>query len=207
MYFVKVPKIVRRLYGSLVWDITGSEQTIYLTFDDGPDPEVTPDVLSLLDAYRAKATFFCSGTMAARHSGILGDIRAAGHGIGNHAFDHLNGWKTPDIEYIRNIGKANEVLKTSLFRPPYGKITRKQISLLRATYQIIMWSLMPGDFDPAVPGEKVVRRAIMHTKNGTIIVFHDRAQFREKMLFALEIYLKHFTEKGFSFKSIERTII
>jgi peptidoglycan-N-acetylglucosamine deacetylase len=194
-------------YSSLVWDITEVEKNIYLTFDDGPDPEVTPDVLELLNHYQAQATFFCSGQKAAMHPEILQHIRATGHAIGNHSFDHLDGWKTPAITYFRNIEQANEILKTGLFRPPYGKITHQQISLLKPKYRIIMWSLMPGDFDPAASEEKVAHRAIRNSNSGTIIVFHDRSQFREKMLYALKKYLQHFSEIGFQFKRIEKTFI
>lgn len=205
MYFVKVPKIVQTFYGSLVWDISETNKSIYLTFDDGPDPTVTPDVLDLLNRYQAKATFFCSGQKAGSHPGILTDLRTDGHCIGNHSFDHLNGWKTPLDTYVKNVEKAAELLESKLFRPPYGKITRKQIAFLHPEYRIVMWNLMPGDFDPKVSRETVAHRAIRYTKKGTIIVFHDDARFRDKMLYALSEYLRYFTEKGFRFVSLERT--
>lgn len=205
MYFVKVPKIVQAFYGSLVWEIREINKNIYLTFDDGPDPMVTPDVIDLLNRYQAKATFFCSGQKAERYPGILSDLRAEGHCIGNHSFDHLNGWKTPLETYVKNVEKATELLKTKLFRPPYGKITRRQIAFLQPEYRIVMWNLMPGDFDPKVSHEKVLHRAVRNTKNGTIIVFHDEARFGDKMLYALQEYLSYFTEKEFRFVSLERT--
>jgi peptidoglycan-N-acetylglucosamine deacetylase len=205
MYFVKVPKIVQTFYGSLVWEISEIEKNIYLTFDDGPDPAVTADVLEVLNRYQAKATFFCSGQKAVRHPGILTDVKAEGHCIGNHSFDHLDGWKTPLDAYVKNVEKAAELFKTKLFRPPYGKITRNQIAFLFPEYRIVMWNLMPGDFDSKVSREKVLHRAIRYTKKGTIIVLHDDARFRDKMLFALPEYLRYFTEKGFRFMSLERT--
>jgi peptidoglycan-N-acetylglucosamine deacetylase len=206
MYFVKVPKIVQTFYGSMVWEISEINKNIYLTFDDGPDPLVTPVVMDLLNRHQAKATFFCSGRKAERHPEIITELRAEGHCIGNHSFDHLNGWKTPLETYVKDIEKAAVLLKTNLFRPPYGKITRKQIAFLHPEYKIIMWTVMPGDFDPTVSHEKVATRAIKYTKKGTIAVFHDDARFRDKMLYALPMYLQYFSEKGFRFVSLERTL-
>jgi peptidoglycan-N-acetylglucosamine deacetylase len=207
VYFVKVPKIVRKAYKSLIWDIPGFNKNIYLTFDDGPDQDVTPDVLEILRRYRAKASFFCLGSKAAHQEKFLSEIRSEGHCLGNHSFSHPDGWKTPAEDYINDIKKADGILQTNLFRPPYGKITRKQIAFLRPEYKIVMWSLMPGDFDPVVSKETVVRRAIRNTENGTIIVFHDDIRFREKLLFALEHYLRHFTGKGFQFNGLESAFV
>jgi peptidoglycan/xylan/chitin deacetylase (PgdA/CDA1 family) len=203
MYFVKTPRLVRMVYSGLIWKIHVNEKKIFLTFDDGPDPGITPDALDLLTQFEAKATFFCVGEKAEQNPEILNRITDEGHRIGNHSYSHLNGRKTaPDI-YTADILKAHRILDTKLFRPPYGKITSKQVSRLRSAFNIIMWSVLPGDFDKTVSKETVLERIIRSTKKGDIIVLHDNIKFSEKMLFALKGTLEHFTKQGYKFVSLE----
>ena len=202
MYFVKTPFFAPLYCRSCVWKVKTSADMIYLTFDDGPDPNVTPDVLDVLDKYSAKATFFCVGHNAVKYPDIIEITRQKGHAIGNHAFSHVKGERLSTFEYVSDVNKSKAILKTDLFRPPYGSITSNQIKELRKLNQIIMWSVLPGDFDKRISGEKVLKRAISYTNKGDIIVFHDNKKFKEKMLFSLDGFLDHFTKLGFRFEVI-----
>src|ERR1700740_1749516 len=131
MYLVKTPFLLKALYPKLLWDAGGNNRSIFLTFDDGPIPIVTPFVLNILKQYNAKATFFCIGDNVGKHPDIFEQVKNAGHSIGNHTFNHLKGWKTEDKIYVDNFLKADEQLHTNLFRPPYGRIKKTQIKLLK----------------------------------------------------------------------------
>lgn len=202
MYFARTPYITALLYPSLTWRIGGTEKTIYLSFDDGPDPAVTPEVLQLLDQYNARATFFCVGEKVKTNPGLYQAILDAGHSTGNHTYNHLNGKKTPTKEFLSNTAKAARYINSGLFRPPYGKFKYKQIKALANTYQIVMWSVLPGDFDTRIPKEKVLKRALKHTTKGSIVVLHDNARFKDKMLFTLEGIMNHFSSRGYTFRAI-----
>lgn len=206
MYFVRTPHITSFLYPSLTWSIPGKDKKIYLTFDDGPDPDVTPDVLKLLQSYRAKATFFCVGEKTKQHPGLYRDVLQAGHSTGNHTYNHLNGKTTSLEEYVRNTAKAAELINSNLFRPPYGKFRYRQIRALSRDYQVVMWTVLPGDFDEKASKEKVLNRVLKHTRSGSIVVLHDNARFREKMLFTLEGMLQHFSKKDYCFAAIPQRI-
>ena len=203
MYFVKTPKIVSLIYKSLIWEIPEKEKVIYLTFDDGPEKNLTPEVLKILDNYKAKATFFCVGENSIKNPEIILQIIKAGHAIGNHSYSHLKGYRTNTEEFINDIKKCSEILNTKLFRPPYGRITRNQIKKLKEDYKIIMWSVIPGDFDNKVSKELLLKRSIKYTKRGTIIVFHDNIKTKEKVLHALPRFLEYFINKGYKFERIE----
>ncbi|MBC8488447.1 MAG: polysaccharide deacetylase family protein [Bacteroidetes bacterium] len=202
MYFVKTPKIITLLYRNLIWEIPNTEKKIYLTFDDGPDKDVTLQILEILDNYKTKATFFCLGKKAEKNPEIISQILSCGHKIGNHTYNHLNGRKTNSGEYLQDIKKCDKILDTKLFRPPYGKITRKQIKELKDNYKIILWTVLPGDFHKNVTKEQCYKRSIRHTKSGTIIVFHDNIQTEEKVLYVLPKFLEHFISKGYTFEPI-----
>ncbi|OQX72251.1 MAG: hypothetical protein B6D61_14420 [Bacteroidetes bacterium 4484_249] len=202
MYFVKTLKIVSLIYRSLIWEIPEKEKIIYLTFDDGPEEKFTPEILQILDRYKAKATFFCVGENSKKNPGIIQQIIKAGHAVGNHSYSHLKGNRTNTEEFINDIKKCNDILKTKLFRPPYGKISRRQIKRLKEDYNIIMWSVIPGDFDDKVSKELLLKRSIKYTKQGTIIVFHDNIKTKEKVLYALPKFLEHFINMGYNFEKI-----
>jgi len=207
MYFVKTPHITKLFYPHQTWRIKDPAKNIYITFDDGPDPAVTPDVLELLDQFQAKATFFCVGEKVSGNQTIYKAILDKGHTTGNHSFNHLNGRKTSTPEYIENIYKAAEIIDSRLFRPPYGKITSQQIRELNKSFDIVMWSVLPGDFDRSVSKENVLKRSIKYTKNGSIVVFHDNVKFDQKMLFTLRGFLEHFSRAGYNFKAITKNLI
>ncbi len=201
MYFVKTPWYLKSLYPSLIWDLPETK-SIYLTFDDGPVPGVTDQVLNILDDFQAKATFFCIGDNVRKHQTLFNMITENGHGIGNHTFHHLNGWKSEQTEYLDDVKLCDELVHSTLFRPPYGRIGYHQIQSLKKTYKIIMWDVLSGDFDSEINETQCTNNVIENTTEGSIIVFHDSQKAKEKVLNSLPIVLKHFKEKGYSFKSI-----
>jgi len=198
----KTPYVAKLIYPSLVWDMPSSENKIYLTFDDGPHPAITPMVLKILDKYDAKATFFCVGENIEKYPDTFQLIKQSGHTVGNHSHNHLNGWKTSNSKYYKNIKKSKQLINSKLFRPPYGRISPAQIKHLKKEYKIIMWSVLSYDFDARVSKEECLNLSINNSAAGTIIVFHDSEKAKEKMLFAIEGYLKHFTKRGFEFASL-----
>ncbi len=203
MYFTRTPHIARLLYPDLLWKVKTDKKNIYITFDDGPAPEVTPEALDLLASYDARATFFCVGERVEKHPELYRRVLEQGHTTGNHTWDHLMGTRTDTIAYLASVEKAARLVRSNLFRPPYGKITGRQVRQLRDNYRIVMWSVLPGDFDRHRTREQVREAAVRHTKGGSIVVFHDNMKFKEKMLFALEGFLKHFTGEGYRFLPLE----
>lgn len=204
MYLVKPPPIIKQLTQKwLTWDMPLEGQKIYLTFDDGPVPEVTPEVLSILNRYNAKATFFCVGNNAQKHPQIFANIKAAGHAVGNHTFNHVQAWKTPAGDYLRDVNKCGQLFSSRLFRPPHGQLTPWLIHELSQHFKIILWSVLTGDFDPWLSPEKCVDNAIRNTRPGSIIVFHDSVKASKNMLFALPIFLEYFKNHGAEFSTIE----
>ncbi len=204
-YFVKSPFWLKKIYPDLFWEIPTQEKKIFLTFDDGPHPIITMQVLDLLKAYNAKATFFCIGNNVVKYPEVYKRIIDEGHAVGNHTFNHLNGWKTPDELYLNDINKAMEYIDSNLYRPPYGRISRFQIQqLLKPKYQMkmIMWSVLSGDFDRDISTEKCLKNVLLSTREGSIIVFHDSEKAAEKMLYALPKVLEQFSKKGFAFEKI-----
>jgi peptidoglycan/xylan/chitin deacetylase (PgdA/CDA1 family) len=203
MYLVKTPWLLKKLYPQLHWNRDRSQPVIYLTFDDGPIPLVTPFVLSTLKQYHAKATFFCIVDNVQKHPDVYQQLLANGHAIGNHTFNHLKGWKTEDDVYIDNFLKADELLKTSLFRPPYGRIKRSQIKLLKALkpdLQIIMWDVLSGDFDMALKPADCLKGVLKHTGNGAIVVFHDSLKAFKRLEYVLPRALEVWNKLGYRFE-------
>ncbi len=203
IYPVKMPSIVQRYFSDYTWRFSSKEKTLYLTFDDGPIPGITDWVLDELKKYDAKGTFFCIGDNVKKHPQTYTRILQEGHQVGNHTYNHLNGWKTPSETYLDNTVKGKEYIKSNLFRPPYGKIKKQQAKqLLEHGYQIIMWEVLSADFDEAVSKEKCLKNVISKSTNGSIIVFHDSIKTEEKMKYALTRTLDYFSKKGFQFKAI-----
>mgnify|MGYP000527759070 CR=1 FL=1 len=158
LYTIKTPKFVKRLFPRLVWEFPVTTKTIYLTFDDGPTPEITPLVLQELKKYNAKATFFCIGKNIVNHPEIFQEIISDGHTVANHTQHHENAWKVSSKIYLDNINATAELLPkdtAKLFRPPYGKLTPKvSKKILKTGYKIIMWNVLSGDFDTTLSKEK-----------------------------------------------------
>jgi peptidoglycan-N-acetylglucosamine deacetylase len=206
MYFVHPPVILRNIYKDLIWNVRISEKSIYMTFDDGPEKEVTPFILDILKDYNASATFFCLGKKAIKEPELIDKIKELGHTIGNHSFNHVRGKKISNPEFLNDVEKCNQVLKTKFFRPPYGSISRSQIQILKDYYHIVIWSVLPGDFDTKITGEKCLARSIKHTKSGSIIVFHDSLKAKDKVLFVLPRYLEYFSKLGYTFEALNEAL-
>ena len=207
MYLVKTPSWLRSFYPSFTWKIPSAEKVIYLSFDDGPHPEATPFVLAALKKYNAKASFFCIGKNVEAHQNLYAQIIQEGHTVGNHTYDHINGWKTNTADYIQNIELAGKLIESNLFRPPYGRITRSQIHKIKAdknlSQEIIMWDVLSGDFDLTLSPEACTKNVIKNTSEGSIVVFHDSAKAFERLKIALPAVLAHFTNLGYTFEAIQ----
>lgn len=203
MYLVKTPWWLTMLYSSaLVWKIPAGENEIFLTFDDGPHPAITPFVLDCLRQYNAKATFFCIGKNVQKYQQVYRQILNEGHAAGNHTYNHLNGWKTNDAEYIKNTILAKKYIDSNLFRPPYGRISRLQIQQLQPVFRIIMWDVLSGDFDIHLSPQKCFKNVVSNTVAGSVIVFHDSEKALPRLEYALPKALQFFAEKGFVMKGI-----
>lgn len=204
-YVAKTPNWVKKLFPGSIWDIKGNRNTLYLTFDDGPHPQITDFVLDELKRYDARATFFCIGKNVADNKLILNRIVDEGHAIGNHTYNHVNGWKTSSARYVEDVDKASQLIDSKLFRPPYGKITGGQHRQLRKKanpFSIVMWSVLSGDFDVKITPRQCLDNVLKHAGNGSVIVFHDSEKAFERLKYALPQVLKHFSEKGFVFEKI-----
>ena len=197
MYLIKPTWWLRKIYSSaLTWKIPVEENKIFLTFDDGPHPTITPFVLNCLKQYKAKATFFCIGKNVQLYQGVFQQIINEGHRIGNHTHNHLNGWKTTDKKYFENIILAKKFIDSNLFRPPYGRITRFQIQQLQSIFNIIMWDVLSGDFDADLSPQKCLQNVVSNTSSGSIIVFHDSEKAFPRLEYALPKALEFFAEQG-----------
>lgn len=202
-YFVRTPSWVAKLNSSLVWNIPTKEKELFLTFDDGPHEKATPFVLDQLRSFDARATFFCVGKNVKAHPKIYERILDEGHRVGNHTFNHLNGWKTKNKKYVHDIAEAAKYIDSKLFRPPYGRISPFVSKLLRSmNYRIIMWEILSGDFDPNLTPQKCAEHVVLHSRPGSIIVFHDSAKAWERMQVALPKCLQYFRQQSFKFNVI-----
>lgn len=213
LYTAKTPKLAKWLFPSLVWEFSVAEKQLFLTFDDGPIPEVTPWVLEQLAPYNAKATFFCIGDNVQKHPDIFEQLIHAGHAIGNHTQQHVNGWNTSKTAYIDNTLQAKQTIEKALenashetqllFRPPYGKLTPQLCKRLKKIgYTIIMWDVISGDFDKELSPEKCLSNIIDNAEKGSIIVFHDSKKAFEKLKYTLPKVLQHFHTLGYTFERI-----
>jgi peptidoglycan-N-acetylglucosamine deacetylase len=206
MYLIKTPWLLKKLYPKLTWHMPPGKPSIFLTFDDGPIPIVTPFVLKILKEHYAKATFFCIGDNVDKHPGIFEQVKNDGHAIGNHTYNHLRGWKTEDDIYVENSLKADAILHTNLFRPPYGRIKRSQVNLLQKAkpqLQFIMWDVLSGDFDINLNPEKCLQNVLKHTRPGSIIVFHDSLKAFPRLEYVLPRAMEAWAKKGYVFESLE----
>jgi peptidoglycan/xylan/chitin deacetylase (PgdA/CDA1 family) len=200
MYLAQTPPLLKAMASHLVWSGPSSlagRPAVYLTFDDGPHPTITPAVHALLAAYQARATFFCVGANILRFPETHAATLAAGHRVGNHTQDHVSGWATPDRAYYRNYLACQQLTGTALFRPPYGRITRSQARCLHRHTQIVMWDVLSADFDASLTPQACLDLLQTHTRPGSIVVFHDSEKAAVRMLPALEKYLVWMGENGY----------
>ncbi len=209
MYFHKMPKVIQKFHPNYTWHKSRERKVLYITFDDGPIPEVTDFALEALNQFDAKATFFCVGDNVQKYRKQFKAIVEKGHVIANHTFNHMNGWETDANEYIKNIsdcekiiGDVTKIYTQKMFRPPYGRIKKRQYELLKADYEVIMWDVLTGDFDRDLDKEKCLEESIQATNNGSIIVFHDSIKAKENMMYALPRFLAHFSQLGYTFEAL-----
>ncbi|MCB0569297.1 MAG: polysaccharide deacetylase family protein [Phaeodactylibacter sp.] len=199
MYLIKTPQFIQNLFPNYTWRIPTQEKVLYLTFDDGPIPEVTPWVLEQLEQYDAQATFFCVGDNIRKHPDVFRQVIEKGHAVGNHTYNHLNGWLSENIPYYHNVRHCANLAHSVLFRPPYGKLKPKQAQFLQRHYRIVMWDVLSGDFDPRLSEEQCLSNVVNNAEPGSIIVFHDSLKAEEKLRYVLPRVLEHFAMEGYQF--------
>ncbi len=204
IFFGHNPYLFKKLFPSVFWNFSEiNTKKIFLTFDDGPNPEVTTKVLDVLDKYNAKATFFCLGANVEKYPEIYNKIIENKHSVGNHTYSHFNGWFTKNKKYFNDIDRANSITKTVLFRPPYGKITLSQINVLKKKYKIILWDVLSMDYNKKISKERCLKNIYKFTQNGSIIVFHDTLKAHEKLFYLLPIILEKYSKSGFEFVAMQ----
>ena len=200
--FSTTPKFIQALFPSLVWRKETKNKEIWLTFDDGPDPEITPWILTVLKKEKVKATFFLVGQQIEEFPELVGAILKEGHIIANHSYSHKNGWLTAKEKYIADVEKCQELMpKNKLFRPPYGKITKAQIELLKDYYKIILWDVLSWDFQQNTSPKRVQANILKNTKEGSIIVLHNNQKSYKNLRPILEETIQILKEKGFRFST------
>jgi peptidoglycan/xylan/chitin deacetylase (PgdA/CDA1 family) len=213
MYLFRPPHLLRHLFypTHVTWNRPRVDKKLYLTFDDGPIPEMTLFILETLAKYRAKATFFCVGDNVKKNPDIFRKILTEQHAVGNHTFNHLSGWHTPNEAYSQNIQRCQEQMqiaanglpfKSNLFRPPYGRIKRSQIAQIATSYEIILWDTLTYDFDKRLAPNKCLKNAIKYTQEGSIIVMHDNIKAKNNVDNVLPFYLEHFSSLGYTFETL-----
>ena len=198
-YAVKTPKLLTYLFSSLIWKIPNDNKTVYLTFDDGPTEKVTRKILEVLKNEKVKASFFCVGKNVEKYPDLFACIKAEGHAIGNHTNTHLNGWKTNKKQYLEDVEEADKLIKSNLFRPPYGKLNWRSKRDLQRKYKIVMWDVAGGDFDQYLSIKDVVKNIINNVNPGSIVVLHDNQKFMAKTVEALPIIIKELKAKKYRF--------
>jgi len=203
-YLVKTPRILKAAYNQGIWHID-DDKGVYITFDDGPHPSITPFVLAELKKVNAKATFFCIGKNVEKYPEIFNQIIEEGHTVGNHTQNHKNGWNTSNVVYFRDILSASNKINSNLFRPPYGRIKFSQgtgIQRLIPNIKIVMWDVLSGDFDEEITAEECLNNVTQNTKAGSIIVFHDSEKAFERLEYALPNFLAHCQKQKWEMKAL-----
>ncbi|MEM9258719.1 MAG: polysaccharide deacetylase family protein [Bacteroidota bacterium] len=176
--------------------------TIYFTFDDGPIPQLTPWVLDQLAEFDAKATFFCVGNNVRRYPELVDQILDAGHSVGNHTMHHLDGWKSDNVPYFHDVRHCAVQVKSSLFRPPYGRLMPSQAQFLQRHYEVVMWDVLSGDFDPELTAEDCYQNVVNNARPGSIVVFHDSLKSEDKLRDFLPRLLAHYAALGYRFEAL-----
>ncbi|WP_372774381.1 polysaccharide deacetylase family protein [Mangrovibacterium sp.] len=196
---IRLPYLLTLLFPGAVFRVATNRKEVFLTFDDGPVPEVTPWVLDYLKSEGLKAAFFCVGENVQRHPELFQRILAEGHQVGNHTFNHMQGLKNEDSAYYENIEKAAALIPGTLFRPPHGLLRIRQFKKLKTAYRVIMWDIISRDFDKRLSPEQVSQNVLKHAREGSVIIFHDSIKARENMTLALPLVIRELRKRGFSF--------
>ena len=199
MNWVKPPFYSDKIFKNFVWNIPNNNNKVYLTFDDGPTEGITEKVLSILDKYNIKATFFCLGRNIDRYKTLFENIIKKGHSVGNHTYSHLNGWKTENKEYFNDIEYASTIIKNKIFRPPYGKIKPSQYKKLKHNYKLIMWDVLTGDYNHKLTGETCYLNIVKNVKSGSVIVFHDSDKAHKNLFYSLPKAIEYLQKQGYKF--------
>ncbi|HCY41571.1 MAG TPA: polysaccharide deacetylase family protein [Prolixibacteraceae bacterium] len=199
---VRLPGFFTSLFKSAVWRFNENDRIVYLTFDDGPIPEVTPWVLELLEKEEIKATFFCVGENVQRYPEVYRQIIENGHSVGNHTFSHFQGLKKDDQDFFRNIEQAGKYIDSDLFRPPHGWLKVSQYNYLKKKFRIIMWDLISCDYDRRISPESVLKNVTGFVRPGSIITFHDSVKAENNLRKALPLSIKWMKEQGYRFEAI-----
>ncbi len=208
MLIERTPKWFRALFpASVIWRLPRKEKTVYLTFDDGPIPEVTPFVLDLLKEYGIKATFFCVGDNVRKYPGVFEQIKKEGHEVGNHTFNHLQGFKHTTATYAGNIEKADRYIKSPLFRPPHGQVSFFQLMKLMRRYKVVMWDIITRDYNNNLNGEIILNIVKKYARNGSIIVFHDSLRAEKNLKYALPKAIEFLFAEGYKFDVLTPQLI
>lgn len=195
-----IPRFIRSIFPpGLLWEIPNRKNYLYLTFDDGPVPQVTPKLLDLLDNYDVKATFFMVGDNVNKYPDLLQLVISRGHAVGNHSYNHIKGWSVSDEVYFENVKKASDLIPGNLFRPPYGRITPNQAKHLTLNYRVVMWSILSEDYNTSITPEKTFSNVKKNLKSGSIIVFHDSIKAEKNMFPALKQSIEYALDQGFTF--------
>lgn len=203
MFIEQPPLFYRILFPECVWRLHRKRKCVYLTFDDGPIPEVTPWVLDTLDQYGVKATFFCVGDNVRRNPELFEEIKRRGHNVGNHTMNHLQGIKVTSQRYLRNVLEAHRYINSPLFRPPHGLLRWAQASILREQFTIVMYDLVTRDYSNKLSGEDVLNNVKRYARKGSIIVFHDSFKAEKNLKYALPRAIEWLKSKGYTFELIK----
>jgi peptidoglycan/xylan/chitin deacetylase (PgdA/CDA1 family) len=203
MFKHTIPFFLPLIIPSLTWKVQTNDKTVFLTFDDGPHPDITPWVLDQLSGYNAQATFFCVGANVSKYPQTYQQVLDRGHAVGNHTYNHLSGWSHSQNAYFDNIAACAAVVKSNLFRPPYGRIVPWQISRIREKgYKIIMWDILTRDYESTLVVNDALSATVKHTKPGSVIVFHDSLKASAQLKQLLPQVLQQLSAKGYQFKSL-----
>jgi peptidoglycan/xylan/chitin deacetylase (PgdA/CDA1 family) len=202
MHFVRPIFILKYIYPEAIWREDKNKNNIYLTFDDGPIPEITPWILDCLKEKNVKASFFCVGENIKKHPEIFNRLLDEGHVVGNHTYNHLRGWNTENKDYFDNINQCQELTRTNLFRPPYGRARKSQMKELAKDFKIVMWDVLTGDYDQEITPYECYKNCIDTTRNGSIIVFHDNIKAINNVKYALPKSIDYLIEQGYQFKTL-----
>lgn len=199
---VRPPNFLRWIYPNAIWNLPSDSKVVYLTFDDGPTPEVTEEVLQILENYQAKATFFCIGKNIEQHPELFKLVQTKAHHIGSHTYSHLNGWKSKPTDYLNDYQKGRDLAQSNLFRPPYGRILLNPLQTIQKQDKVIMWDILSKDYNESLTPETVLNNILRNIKPGAIIVFHDSEKAKKNVLAVLPQLLQNLKQQGYAMEAI-----